>query len=202
MKEYQPNSHLSKERAATENLPEKKVEKVVSGKVKTRENKGRKIADVFISEDAANVKSYILMDVLVPAFKKLVSDIVTDGIAMLLYGSTGSGAKNRSTGKVSYRSYYEDKEDRRDRTNYAGRNRFNYDDIIFETRVEAETVREQMFDIIKRYGFVTVSDLYDLAGLEIPFTGNKYGWADIRNSEVVRTRDGYELKLSRPMPID
>lgn len=202
MTEYQPNSHRSKELAATESEREKKVEKVVNGTVKTRDNKGRKFADIFISEDAANVKSYIFMDVLVPAIKKAISDIVTDGIDMILYGGTGRSERSNRTNKVSYRSYYDDKRsDRRDGT-YASRSRFDYDDIIFETRVEAEEVRRQMLDVIARYGFVTVADMYDMAGLTPPYTANSYGWVNIRTAEPVRVRDGYILRLPKASPID
>ena len=204
MKEYQSNSHKSKEeRAAAETTTEKRVEKVVSGNVKTRDNKARKFADIFISEDAANVKSYVFMDVLVPAIKKAISDIVTDGIDMVLYGSTG-GSRRKSSGggnKVSYRSYYDDRpRDRRDE--HVARTRFEYDDIIFESRTDAERVRMQMFDTIERYGYVTVADMYDLADLSAPYTGYNYGWTNIRTSEVQRVRDGYVLRLPIAMPID
>ena len=201
MKEYQSNSHKSKEeRAAAETTTEKRVEKVVSGGVKTRDNKARKFTDIFISEDAANVKSYIFMDVLVPAIKKAISDIVTDGISMVLYGSTGGNRKSGGGGnKVSYRSYY-DEPRRRDEP--IARSRFDYDDIIFETRTDAERVRMQMFDTIDRYGYVTVADMYDLADLQAPYTGYKYGWTNIRTSEVQRVRDGYILRLPKAMPID
>ena len=203
MAEYPSNSHRSKELQATEASTERKVEKVVSGKVKTRANTGRKITDIFISEDAANVKSYIFMDVLVPAIKKAISDIVTDGIDMILYGGTGGGRKkSRTDSKVSYRSYYEDRRDRRESDSYGARSRFDYDDIIFNTRGEAEAVREQMLDMIDRYGFVTVADMYDMADLSSPYTSNKYGWTNIRSAEPVRVKDGYILKLPKAMPID
>lgn len=205
MTEYQPNSHRSKEMQKKESAQERKVERVVNGKVKTRDNKGRKFADIFISEDAANVKSYIFMDVLVPAIKKAVSDIVTDGIDMILYGGSGRGRsdRSRSGSKVSYRSYYDDRRsDRRDSDSYGTRNRFDYDDIVYETRGEAEAVRRQMLDMIDRYGFVTVGDMYDMAGLTAPYTSNNYGWVNLRTAEAVRVRDGYILKLPKASPID
>ena len=60
MEEYKPNSHKSKEEQQTA-PPEKKVEKVVSGSVKSRKKSEiQKFADVFIQEDAQKVKSYIL----------------------------------------------------------------------------------------------------------------------------------------------
>lgn len=204
MHEYVSNSHRSKE--AAKNTPattEKKIQKVVSG-AKTRTNMGRKLTDIFISEDAANVKSYIFMDVLVPAIKKAISDIVTDGIDMVLYGGNGGrrsgSSSNRSSNKVSYRSYY-DSRDRRD-DSYSNSGRFDYDDIIFRSRGDAENVRLQMLDTIDRYGFVTVADMYEMANLSSPYTSNKYGWTSIRTAEPVRVRDGYILKLPKAMPID
>lgn len=202
MMDYQPNSHKSKEETALAKKEEKRVQKVVSGKAKTKKNGARKLTDIFISEDAGNVKSYIFMDVLVPAIKKAISDIVTDGVAMILYGETG-GRKTKSSSRVSYRSYYDDRrDDRRDRDRFESRGRFDYDDVVFESRGEAELVREQMVELIERYGFVTVADMYDMADLTAPYTANKYGWTNIRNAESVRVRDGYILKLPKAIPID
>lgn len=203
MREYQPNSHKSKEEGTTTELDtrEKKVQKVVNGKVKTKSNEGRKLASMFISEDATNVKSYIIMDVLVPTIKKTLFDIVTDSLDMILNGGTGS-RKHKSGSKISYRSYYDDKRDDRRSGDYRARGRFDYDDLIFDSRGECEAVREQMVDLIDTYGFVTVADMYDMADLPAPYTSNKYGWTNIRTAETVRVKDGYVLKLPKAMPID
>ena len=199
MAEYAPNSHRSKELQEDENNG-RKVEKVVTGNVKTKKNDARKLTDAFISEDASNVKSYILMDVLIPAIKKAISDIVTDGIDMILYGGTKGSKRDRGTSKVSYRSYYDD---RRSESRDQVSTRFDYDDILFESRGDAELVREQMVEIIDQYGVVTVADMYDMAGKSVPYTGNRYGWTNIRNAEIVRVRGGdYIIKLPKAMPID
>ena len=99
MEDYKPNSHKYKaEQAAKQKeQPEKKIEKIIAGTAKTKKKtEMSKFKDIFISEDASNVKSYVLMDVLIPAIKKAVSDIVTNGIDMILYGSTGGGRKRSS----------------------------------------------------------------------------------------------------------
>ena len=56
---YKPNSHKYKEEQKAAN-DEKRAEKVVQGKVKVKK-KGevRKFADVFVAEDAHNVKDYL-----------------------------------------------------------------------------------------------------------------------------------------------
>lgn len=206
MEKYEGNSHRSKELARAEaQEPEKRVQKVVSGKVTTRRNDVRKFTDIFISEDAANVKSYVIMDVIVPAFKKLVYDIFTDGIDMILYGGSGGGGRKKTSSgnKISYRSYYDDRREDRRESSYRDRNRFDYDDIEFESRVEAEAVRNEMMDCIERYGMVSVADMYDMAGLSAPYTSSKFGWTSIRTSEVKRVRGGkYVIELPRAIVFD
>lgn len=199
---YPANSNASKQEVKP-TAEEKRATKVVKGNVRTKTNEVRKFADVFISEDINNVKSYILMDVLVPAIKKAVADIVTNGIEMILYGSTSKGRNSSSGSKVSYRNYYDNRDDRRDdRGGSRTRSGLDYDDFVFESRGEAEAVLSQMGDIIERFKYVTVADLYDMVDKVPPFTANKYGWTSIRNADVVRDRDGYRLKLPRAMQID
>ena len=80
--------------------------------------------------------------------------------------------------------------------------RFDYDDIVIESRGEAEAVLIQMDDLIERYGFVSVLDLYDMCELTAPYTSDKYGWTDLRTARVVPVRKGYVLKLPRALPLD
>ncbi len=205
MEEYKPNSHKSKEAQKEEaSPPDKKVEKVISGSAKPKK-KGemQKFADVFISEDVVNVKSYILMDVLVPAIKKAISDIVTNGIDMILYGETGRTRKASSGTKVSYGKYYDREPDRRRDRPVSSRGGYDYDDIVFETRGDAEKVLDSMNDIISQYGVVSVLDLYDLADVSTDnYAANKYGWTDISGCKAIRVRDGYILKLPRALPLN
>lgn len=205
MEEYRPNSHKSKETQKEGTAPpDKKVEKVISGSAKPKK-KGemQKFADVFISEDVGNVKSYILMDVLVPAIKKAISDIVTNGIDMILYGETGRTRKASSGTKVSYGKFYDREPDRRRERLASSRGGYDYDDIVFETRGDAESVLDAMNDIISQYGVVSVGDLYDLADVSTDnYAANKYGWTDISGCKPVRVRDGYILKLPKALPIN
>ena len=204
---YSPNSHKFKkeQQNATTTTEVKQIQKVVKSPAKTKKNEVRKLADIFISEDVSNVKNYIFMDVLVPAIKKAIYDIVTNGIDMFLYG--GSGKNRASSGggnKVSYRNYYEQKNSGPVRSSESGRVQtgFEYEDVVFPSRGDAESAKQQMQDIVARYGLVTVNDLYEMAMLSAPYTSQKYGWMDVSNVDVIRVRDGYVLKLPRAVPID
>lgn len=204
MENFKPNSHKSKEEQQ-EALAERKVEKVIKGSAKTKKRSDvKKFADVFISEDAGNVKSYIIMDVLIPAIKKAISDIVTNGIDMMLYGEAGRSKKKSPASKISYRSYYEsDNDRRRDYSSIRTRSTYEYDDIVLDNRGEAESVLSTMDELVETYGMVSVADLYELVGIQGSYTDNKYGWTkNIRNASVVRVRDGYLLKLPKALPFD
>lgn len=198
MGEYKSNSHKSKKRQ-NEPIPEKKVEKVISGSAKSKKKSGlQKITNVFVPEDVDDVKSYIFEDIVVPAVK----DIILDAVKAVLGVNGSSRGKGSTASKVSYRKYYDDRE----RRNYAGSTRtrtgYEYDDIIIENRGEAEDVLSRMDELISTYGLVSVADFYDLVGISGNYTDNKYGWTDIRSASVVRVRDGYMIKLPKALPLD
>lgn len=207
MEECPSYSHKSREKQQTaDKQPDKKVTApIVTGAAKPKK-KGeiQKITDVFISEDAANVKSYILMDVLVPAIKKAISDIVTNGIDMVLYGETGRSRKSSTGSKISYRNYYERERDRDRGSRTAGsRSGFDYDNIIFDNRGDADAVLTEMDNILDEYKFVSVGDLYDLADVQTTnYRVHSYGWISLASAKVVRVADGYMLKLPRAVPRD
>ena len=57
--------------------------------------------------------------------------------------------------------------------------------------------------LIDQYGVASVGDLYDLANVSTTnYTVNKYGWTNIRSAQVIRSRDGYLLKMPKAMPIN
>lgn len=203
---YAPNSRKYKEeQKQKQSAPaDKQIQKVTKSASKIKTNEVRKFADIFISEDVANVKSYIFMDVIVPAVKKAIYDVVTNGIDMFLYGGSGKTKSNSNTSKVSYRNYYERKDNGgyRSSDNNTTRNALDYEDIVFNTRGEAEAAKQQMMDLIERYGMVTVGDLYEMADLTPPYTSQSYCWTDIHTAETQRVRDGYILKLPKARPID
>ena len=200
MNEYKGNSHRSKEETSNELAPTKKVERVATGKTR-KKGEMRKIADSFIAEDIRSVKDYIIQDVLIPAAKKAIVEMVDSGINMLIFGESKSKNRSRNESRVSYTSYYQRERDyeRGTRTRVRG---YDYDDIILDTRREAEEVLDRMQDLIDTYGMVSVADLCDLVGINGSYTDNKYGWTRLRDVDVQRVRDGYLLKLPKALPFD
>lgn len=203
---FKPNSHKYRE-AQQGDTERKRPEKVVKGTVKVKKKSEiRKFTDVFIAEDIGSVKQYLMNEVLVPAAKRTVSELVKNGIDSLIYGITGrrvngSGGSSSTPVHISYRDCY-DTGTRNYRDAPVIRSRFNYDDFTFESRGEAEYVLDQMDAILDKYRMVTVLDLYDLVGKTCDHTGNKYGWTALGTAKVVPVNGGYALKLPRATPID
>ena len=189
---YQSNSNKSKRKAVED---KNKIDKIVKGKVKTKKKNG--ILSSFINDDLQDIKKYIVEDVLIPTIKKTITDVVKNSIDMFFYGEVSRPNRGNSS-RISYSSYYD-----RDREPRRRRNSLLIDDIILESRAEAEEVLDRLDEMIEEFGMASVLNLYDLIGVtEAPFTADKYGWTDIRNATAVRVRDGYLLKLPRVMPLD
>ena len=200
MDNYPGNSHKSKEDRKTMSTGDKQIKKLVSKPAKTKK-KGeiRKFAEEFIVDDIKSVKSYVVSDVLIPTIKDTIWNIFTNTLDMFLFNGSKDHRKGRKTSKVSYRDYYDSKNDR-DRK-YEPRDRFDFDDLEFDSRGEADAVLTGMLEVIEDYGVVSVSDMYDMADVTAPYTGNRYGWTSLRNAEVVRVRNAYIIKLPKAKPI-
>lgn len=140
-------------------------------------------------------------------FRTVVKDKISNEVTTFLYGE-------KQPSRVSYANYtdlYRHRKEQPRRVSYA-----NYTDvyrhskeqrkpidIVIETRKEAEAVLSHINDIFKNHGSVSVADVCDLCGLTSSFNDVKIGWEDpdsIAKMYIVRTRQGYQLKL--PKPVD
>lgn len=203
MEDYAGNSHKSKIQAkdagSANEIKKPKMEKVVSGKVTTRKKSElSKLARFFVPEDTENVKSYIIMDVIIPSIKKALTDTLD---AILYPGGGKPNARKTTASKISYSGFYAEPEDRY-RSIPRDRSPFDLEYVTFETKGDAKAVLNVMDEAISVYGVVSVGDFYDLANVSTTNHAiNKYGWTNIRNAEVVRVKDGWIIKLPKPMPI-
>ena len=208
--DLKPNSHQyhKEAEAAEKDIPEKKVGKIVSNNViRKKKTLGRRFVDIFFKdgESIGDIKTYLLEEVLVPAIKENIADMVNGAIGMLFFGEARRRAGNRSQGngtRVNYGGYFNGggNNERRERMANSTRNRNereNINDFIFESRADAEQVYDEMFELLDSYGQVTVADYLDMLGISSEFTDNKYGWTNLSGMKVVHARGGYRLELPR-----
>lgn len=199
LNDLKPNSDKYKERTKKES--EKNLERIVTGNVSVKKkNDIQKFAETFVKEDLNTVKSYIWTEVLLPAFKAVISDSVN----MMLYGETSRNRKtnNRRVSQVSYSSYYDRPNDRREPNYVRSASRYIFDDLKFEDRGDADEVLSTLDDLLNRYPSVSIADLNELVGITGRYTDNKYGWTDISQAYIERTRDGYILRMPKAIPLD
>lgn len=196
MGNYASNSHKSKE---TISVNDKKIMPKANGTIKKKSEAG-KLAGLFVAGDIASAKSYIIEDVLIPTIKNAVSEMVRNGIDILLFGETRKSNNSRSAAsRVSYTNYYNGSSSSRssERSSVC-----NYDDIIFPSRSDAKVVLDGLNKIIQAYGFASVADLYELANITASnYTYANYGWTEIINVSPARVPEGYILRLPMVTPF-
>lgn len=206
--EFPPNSEVSKREAEVE---DKHIEPIVSDAVRRKKPLRKKFSEVFIAGSAKTAIGYALWEVLLPAAKDTVVEVITQGVEKLFFGDSRRyrGTTTPQSGPTGYVSY----------NRYSGpmgasrmsgpqrvisrqaRARHDFDEIILESRTEAEEVIDRLYEVISRYESATVADLYQLVGLSSSHTDYKWGWTDIRGAGVTRSRDGYVLDLPEPIPL-
>jgi len=220
---FPSNSKMTRNEPEKEKCEERKVEKVVTGLVKKQKRSfSKKLAETFLEDNTTSVGNYIFHDVLIPAAKSMICDMVGwGGFAEILLFGEKRGRNTRRDGNrsfTSYGSYYGGQSNRdsgRDRDtrdsgrdrgsrdiSKQGRARHDFDEIVLDNRGEAEEVLSQLVDLTIDYGMASVADLYSLVGITGNFADDKYGWYELRTANVSRVRGGYLINLPRTQPLD
>ena len=204
MDNYKPNSNRYNELKAQQSIEEansKKLESVVSGNVSMRKKTTlKKVADIFFQKDINDVKSYLIMDVLVPEIRDALYNLVMNGLDMMLYDGKRTRKSSSNTMRVNYSAKYNNQTSIPESSNSSPRTKsgLNFDDVVFDDRMDAEEVLNQMLNIIEQYDSVSVADFCELAGIPGEYTDRKYGWTSLGAAEVQRiSGGGYILNLPR-----
>ena len=200
---YESNSH--KYRQEKQEEPREKLAPVVEGR-KLKPSLGRRFIKTFFVDDIKDVKGYLIFDVLIPAIKDTLFNLINGGASMIFYGDV-----KPSRGKTTNRNYDPNRtirigaQDRVSSYSSSGRRRAamnDFEDIVLDSRADCQRVLDAMNEAIYTYGQVTVADLYDLVGMTSEFTDYKFGWVDLKPSGYSRRRDGsYVLDLPKVVDL-
>jgi hypothetical protein len=209
LSELTGNSHKHRQESK-EVVDREPVEKIVEGKVISRPLPWyKRFARNMIAEDAGNVGEYILMDVVIPASKNLLLDMLYQTGERLLFGTSRGrlsgrrsplGAVLRDREPVNY-SRYAEREARGRSLSHRARATHDFNEIVLEHRGEAVGVVDALVDLVARYGSASVADLYDLVGTTGSYADRRWGWTDLITADVRQVPGGFLLDLPAPEPI-
>lgn len=198
--------------------PQKNVKQITKGEARRRKRPlGTRVKEMFFGGgDARSVWGYVFGEVLVPAMKDMVADATTQAVERAVFGEARRGPRgwrqgnSSPIGHVRYDGYsrggssapWRSGPPQREMSQQS-RARHNFDEIILDSRGEAEEVLDMLFEIVKEYGVASVADLYAMVGITSAYTDQKYGWSNLPGASVQHIRGGqYLLNLPRPEPLD
>ncbi len=202
MQDYASNSDKSKK---GEEPPKKDLQKVVVGEVVVKEKSlGSRFKNIFLGGDMHTASNYIVAEVLLPATRNLLVEIVTKGMDRLVYGESGFRPRSRPSSyapRVQYnnpvnrgvgvtRAYLPDQRpvDRWEQTTKS-----TLDSVILNSKTDAENVIEQMTNVVDMYEVVSLADLNELIGQSSTHIDHKWGWSNLAALELRQVREGWQL---------
>jgi hypothetical protein len=206
--EFPANNQASKADAPVK----KDIQRVTSSDpVRKKKSLRKQFSDTFVAGDFRGAVGYVVMDVMLPAAKDMIVEAGSQGIERLIFGETRRrGSRSPQAGPTGYVQYNRMSgptvasriSGPARAMSRAARSRFNFDELILESRTEAEEVIDRLFDLVSRYETASVADLYELVGITSTHTDHKWGWLDLHGAGVSRIRGGYLLDLPEPEPLD
>ncbi len=204
---YPSNSHTKKNEVSSDTST-KKTRQIAQGKVR-KQGLIRKFTRYIIEDTVESARERTLADIVIPGIKTLLFDTATEVLDLMLFGGTGDTIRSsrrrsdsRREGRTSYSRFYDERgrkssqrESYRDLPN-------DPDDIILNTRREAQNALEELDYMIHKYGQASIADYYDIVGITSEFTDNKYGWTSLRGASIRPIRDGFLIVLPRTQVLD
>lgn len=194
-----------KKRVDLNNLPGNSVDRNrtpkhnMIGKVSSRTKKDNRM-----SSEIRNIAMSLFEEIILPSIKGALSDFVTSGIDMIIWG--GTDGPSRGLGRhVNYNKQYNPtkrgrlKKNRTPARYKSRRDSLEVDEIFFTNRMDAEHTLVHLLETLAMYGWVTVGDLYQAIGWSTTPTHERYGWDSLEDSQPRRVGGGFVLDLPEPV---
>lgn len=188
-------------------LEKREKKAIANAKLKDR-TFGQKVRDAFIADEAKDVKSYLVFDIIIPAIKETIRNLVVNTIDISLFGKARGRRDTEQRGGSTYVAY--DRaygggrpDDRRSVKQDTAVLRVNeLDRVTFNNKADAIDVLAHLFESIEEYHVASVADFLAAANLPVSHIHHKWGWYDLSGASVEEDPDGgYYVKLPRPGSI-
>lgn len=208
------NSHKQQSQPkAEEKADEPVIEPLQLGKVRrSKPSLLRRVRQALFTGDPNSVVGYLVRDVLIPAGQNLLTDLTRQGIEKMVYGEVRSGSRTYPNRGIyhpqqpQHISYNQASQVSRPsgaihpmqspqaQQRQVGRGGLlQIPNVIVDTRDDAQLILDYLFDIMRKYGIVTVANLNSALNQTGPYTDQYWGWTDLDKATYRRVADGYEV---------
>lgn len=165
---------------------------------------GRRILNIFISDDVDEIKRYLKDDLIIPSIKTGILSALEmiffhhtsgyGGWRPIDYSKSSQRPTTYSYGSQQARGYVS-----------AGEKRSvgnGVKSIIYKTRIDADSVLRVLYDQIDAYGEVSVMNFYDASDVDSQFTDAKWGWHDISSARIYPCPGGFTIQMPKPVLLE
>lgn len=186
--------------------PEKKGKVIEGTAMKRKKGLGEKFSETFVKGDIHDVGKHILNDILIPSAIETVGAMGHNLVDGMIYGddapSRSANKRRRNLERTSIDRGTGREERRRKAQSIHNKRSLIFDDIIVDSREEADLVLNELKDDIYDYKRATVSSLYRAVGWDnyIDYTTDDYGWYDLDGVRPIQVRVDNETKWTLNLP--
>lgn len=159
----------------------------------------QRISKAILSEDFDAVLNGIWRTIIHPAMQRMAVDAFHD---LVYRGKNPTDDRYGSSGGY-YRDYgsYSRSDDRRGSESTV---RYNFSDIMFKHREDAENVLRTMKGYLKKNKFILVADYYNIARQRPESTHYNWGWVNLDSAHIYsyndRGNESWGIHLPEPIP--
>lgn len=139
----------------------------------------------FFRKDIPQVATYVIKDILVPAFKDTVAKMVKNSIDMMLFGETRSSSSGRYYGSTnSYSAYYREHDIHpMEPVRSVPEGEVRY--LPLRSEEDVKKVLYSLRECFERYGQISKGDYYDAIKVRAEFTDYNWGWRSLRGIDYI-----------------
>lgn len=216
-KGIKPNQTTVEPTKEVEETEREKIESVVKGKVKQKK-KGlleRLVVGMIGPDGLSRVGDHILHNIVIPTVRNTVQTSLKTGVDMIFrpdqpptqyYGGTPVNPYTQYHTTPQPKVVYSSRQNSYTPPSGVGTGRASLGQSRYNNRVEdyaipsyedALEVLARIRELASQYGAVSVSDYYDLIGIDTQYTHALYGWRpeDLFTVNIRDVRDGFLLVL-------
>ncbi len=186
---------------AKREIDKPEMKPVVTGKV-SKKSKGV-FGGLFTKADLIDVGKTFWED----NAKQKIKAGIFEGIMTLteaaIFGEvTGRFTSRTTAGRIAYNTF----SNRNATSNYRKghfSSRTDVDEIVFDQRIDADSVLDALSEQVERYGCFTIADYYKACRQPYEYTDDNYGWYDMRGIQIVHmSGGGWTIDFPKAQPIE